>query len=76
MVAVSLKKLAVKLSSGAVKILETPLARREEAIAVRRGDLEFLEYLNRWVKTRRAEGWLESRRIKWFDHLEWYTVSQ
>lgn len=75
-VASPFSELAVKLSNGAVKALETPLSRREEAIAVRRGDLEFLEYLNRWVKTRRAEGWLESRRMKWFDHLEWYTVSQ
>lgn len=75
-VASPFSELAVKLSSGAVKGLETPLARREEALAVRRGDLEFLEYLNRWVKTRRAEGWLESRREKWFDHLEWYTVTQ
>ena len=69
-------ELAVKLSNGAVKALATPLGHREEAIAVRRGDLEFLEYLNRWVKTRRSEGWLESHRTKWFDHLEWYSATQ
>lgn len=74
-VASPFSELAVRLSNGAVKALETPLATREEAIAVRRGDLEFLAYLDRWVKSRRSEGWLEARRAKWFDHLEWYTVS-
>jgi polar amino acid transport system substrate-binding protein len=38
---------------------------------VRRGDLEFLAYLNTWVYARRHDGWLEARRNQWFDKLEW-----
>ncbi|MGV3518445.1 transporter substrate-binding domain-containing protein [Luteitalea sp.] len=67
--------LAEKLSAGAVKALPAPLSVRRESIAVRRGDLEFLEYLNRWVQAHDDHGWLETRRTRWFDHLEWYTAT-
>jgi polar amino acid transport system substrate-binding protein len=48
-----------------------PLATRGESLVVRRGDLEFLAYLDTWVYARRYDGWLEARRNHWFDNLDW-----
>jgi len=45
--------------------------RRGEALAVRRGDLEFLAYLNAWVDARRSDGWLDARASEWFGRLDW-----
>ncbi len=66
-------EVAEKLSSGAVASLGTPLARRRESMAVRRGDLEFLAYLDTWVQARTDEGWLAARKAAWFDRIEWLT---
>ncbi len=51
--------------------LAEPVGRRTEAFAVRRGDLEFLAYLNTWVDAHRNDGWLEERRRQWFLDLGW-----
>jgi polar amino acid transport system substrate-binding protein len=51
--------------------LAEPARRRTEAFAVRRGDLEFLAYLNTWVDAHRNDGWLEERRRHWFLDLGW-----
>lgn len=48
-----------------------PLGTRGESLVVRRGDLEFLAYLNTWVYARRYDGWLEARREQWFGRLDW-----
>ncbi len=51
--------------------LAEPLGTRAEAFAVRRGDLEFLAYLNTWVDAHRNDGWLKERRRQWFLDLSW-----
>ncbi len=39
--------------------------------AVRKGDQEFLNYLNSWITVVSAEGWLEERKRYWFESKEW-----
>ncbi len=39
--------------------------------AVRKGDPDFLNYLNNWIKVTNSEGWLESRFNYWFNTKEW-----
>jgi len=64
--------LALKLAPDKlVTPLAEPLGSRAEAFAVRRGDLEFLAYLNTWVDARRNDGWLKDRRQQWFLDLSW-----
>ncbi|HVO10441.1 MAG TPA: transporter substrate-binding domain-containing protein [Vicinamibacteria bacterium] len=64
--------IALKLAPDKlVAPLAAPLGRRTEAFAVRRGDLEFLAYLNTWVDAHRNDGWLEERRRQWFLDLGW-----
>jgi polar amino acid transport system substrate-binding protein len=67
-----LSGLAVKLApEKLVTPLAEPLGSRGEAFAVRRGDLEFLAYLNTWVDAHRNDGWLKERRQQWFVDLAW-----
>jgi polar amino acid transport system substrate-binding protein len=67
-----LPRLGVKIAPDKlVTPLAEPLATRGESLVVRRGDLEFLAYLNTWVYARRYDGWLEARRDQWFDKLDW-----
>jgi polar amino acid transport system substrate-binding protein len=64
--------LALKLAPDRlVTPLDEPLGTRGEALAVRRGDLEFLAYLNTWVDAHRNDGWLKERRQQWFLDLSW-----
>lgn len=39
--------------------------------AVRKGDQEFLNFLNSWITVVSAEGWLEERKRYWFESKEW-----
>ena len=67
-----LPQVAVKLApERVVTPFAEPIGRRGEALAVRRGDLEFLAYLNVWVDTRRSDGWLDARASEWFGRLDW-----
>jgi polar amino acid transport system substrate-binding protein len=67
-----LPQAAVKQASGRlVTPFAEPIGSRGEALAVRRGDLEFLAYLNVWVEARLADGWLDARAAEWFGKLDW-----
>lgn len=48
-----------------------PLLASREAIAVRKGEQELLNFLNAWVTARRADRWIDSTRDHWFETLEW-----
>ena len=41
-------------------------------MAVHKGDLELLAYLNRWIKQNRDQGWLDEVRNHWFGSLGWH----
>jgi polar amino acid transport system substrate-binding protein len=48
-----------------------PIATQREGLAVRRGDLEFLAYLNTWVQARRDDRWIDTHARKWFKDFDW-----
>ena len=49
----------------------TALATFPAAFAVRRGDTDFIDYLNAWIEARTVNKWLENRRNYWFKTTEW-----
>ena len=52
-------------------VSEEPFASQVQAIAVRKGDLDTLNFFNGWVAMRNADGWLEQRRRYWFETRDW-----
>ena len=50
---------------------EEPFAAEALAIAVRKGDLDTLNFFNSWITANKATGWLEARRRYWFETREW-----
>ena len=50
---------------------EEPFASEVLAIAVRKGDLDTLNFFNGWIAVRKADGWLGERRQYWFEGREW-----
>lgn len=51
--------------------LDKPLLATREAFAVRRGDADFINFLNAWVQAREADAWLASTSKYWFESLSW-----
>ena len=51
--------------------LNDPLVGWAEALAVRKGEQELLNFLNAWVTARKADRWLNSTRDYWFESLDW-----
>jgi polar amino acid transport system substrate-binding protein len=51
--------------------ISEPLMASHEAIAVKKGEQELLNFLNSWVTARRADRWIEATRDYWFETLEW-----
>ena len=45
--------------------------RLPEAIALRKGDLDGLNFFNSWIVQHRTNGWLDERRRYWFETREW-----
>lgn len=39
--------------------------------AVRKGDPDFLNFLNNWIRVRNADGWLQERYDYWFTTQDW-----
>ena len=50
---------------------EEPFASDVAGIAVRKGDLDTLNFFNGWIAVRHADGWLEQHRQYWFETREW-----
>jgi len=51
--------------------LGKPIINGREGFAVRQGDADLLAFLNAWIESREADGWLDSTRSYWFDSLKW-----
>jgi polar amino acid transport system substrate-binding protein len=51
--------------------LAQPLSTQGEAFAVKKGDLDFVNFLNSWIKYYQQNGWLDERRAFWFKTLNW-----
>ena len=39
--------------------------------AIRKGDFDFLNFLNNWIRVKEAEGWLQERHAYWFTTMDW-----
>ena len=48
-----------------------PFASEVGAMAIRKGDLDTLNFLNSWIAANEADGWLGQRRQYWFESREW-----
>jgi polar amino acid transport system substrate-binding protein len=48
-----------------------PLLETREAFAVRKGDNDFINFLNAWIEARTADAWLTSTHKYWFESLDW-----
>lgn len=48
-----------------------PLGTFPAAFAVRRGDMDFVNYLNSWISARTVNKWLDERRNYWFKTTDW-----
>ena len=48
-----------------------PLIASREALAVKKGEQELLNFLNAWVTSRQADRWIGTTRDYWFETLEW-----
>lgn len=39
--------------------------------AIRKGDVDFLNFLNNWIRVKNADGWLQDRYNYWFTTQDW-----
>lgn len=51
--------------------ISEPLLASTEALAVKKGEQELLNYLNAWVTARRTDKWVATTRDYWFETLDW-----
>lgn len=51
--------------------LNEPLLASSEALAVRKGEQQLLNFLDAWVTARQTDKWLATSREYWFGTLEW-----
>ncbi|WP_101758581.1 transporter substrate-binding domain-containing protein [Oceanicoccus sp. KOV_DT_Chl] len=51
--------------------LQKPLLSFKEGLAINKGDADFLNFLDAWVVSRSADGWITSTRHYWLETLEW-----
>lgn len=51
--------------------LSKPLLETKEAFAVRKGDPDFINFLNAWIISHNADTWLRSIHEYWFEGIEW-----
>ena len=53
--------------------LNEPLLASSEALAVKKGEQQLLNFLDAWVTARQTDKWLATSRDYWFGTLEWMT---
>jgi len=51
--------------------LSDPLVGWAEALAVQKGEQQFLNFLNAWITAHKADRWLNSTRDYWFESVDW-----
>ncbi|GAU07830.1 transporter substrate-binding domain-containing protein [Desulfoplanes formicivorans] len=50
---------------------ETTFTKEPIGFAIKKGDPDFLNFLNNWIIITSAEGWLQARHDYWFKTLDW-----
>ncbi|MGE4551506.1 MAG: transporter substrate-binding domain-containing protein [Desulfovibrionaceae bacterium] len=51
--------------------LDGPFTREPIGFAVRKGDPDFLNFLDNWIRVKTDQGWLKARYDYWFRTLDW-----
>lgn len=51
--------------------LADPMQIMDESFVIRKGDVDFLNYLNTWIRYYERNGWLKERRKYWFEDTDW-----
>lgn len=51
--------------------VENPFVRQADAMALRKGDPDSLNFLNNWIQLRTLDGWLQERSDYWFKARSW-----
>ncbi len=41
-------------------------------LAIRKGDMDFLNYLDTWIRVQQLHGWLDERKAYWFESDDWF----
>ena len=54
--------------------LDKPLTTNFQAMALRKGDTDALNYFNNWILAKKASGWLQQRHEYWFESQEWKSL--
>lgn len=70
------KFLAIKYPGQVDEPLARPLISFKEGLVIRKGDADFLAFLNAWVVSRTADEWIPSMRRYWHESLAWQSQVQ
>lgn len=65
------KFLTLKYPGKIDEPLVRPLISFKEGLVIRKGDADFLAFLDAWVVARTADQWIPSMRRYWHESLEW-----
>lgn len=61
-----------KHSDGKIyKPFRSALGQLGESFAIRKGDVDFLNFLNTWIRYYEETGWLKRERKYWFENTDW-----
>jgi len=56
--------------------LENTFTREPIGFALKKGDVDTLNFLNSWICVAEAEGWLKERKHYWFETRDWESMIQ
>jgi polar amino acid transport system substrate-binding protein len=62
---------AIKHPNKLYMPFEEPFTNEPNGIAVRKGDIDILNFLDSWIRVVRAEGWIQERQYYWFNTMDW-----
>ena len=62
---------AIKYPDKLFLPLDETFTREPIGFAVRKGDVDTLNYFNNWIRVVSAEGWLQERKHYWFGTRDW-----
>lgn len=68
------RNLAAKYPDQLYLPMAEDFTREPIGFAVRKGDPDFLNYLNNWIRVANAEGWLDARFRYWFATEDWKSL--
>ena len=64
-------QLAAKYPEKLYQPVKGTITKEIVGFAVRKGDVDTLNYFNNWIRMVDAEGWLAERQAYWFESVEW-----